>query len=56
MEVNKYANSMLNGKTAMTTLIHQDDIAKSPMTMKTTTSTGKYKKFSRKLQKIVDAI
>ena len=43
--------------TAMTTLIHQDDIAKSPMTMKTTTKTGKNKKFSRKLrEEIVEAI
>ena len=41
----KYA-SKLNGKTAMTTLIHKDDIAKSPMTMKTTTNTGKNKKKS----------
>ena len=48
--------SMLNGKTSMTTSIHQADIAKSPMTIKTTTNTGKNEKFSRKVQEIVEAI
>ena len=36
--------SMLNGKTAMTTLIHHDDIAEKPMAMKTTTKTVENKK------------
>ena len=47
---------MLNAKTAMTTLFHQDDMAKSPLTMNTTTNTGKNKKFSRKVREIVEAI
>ena len=48
--------SMLNRKTAMTILIHQDDIAKNLMTTKTTTNTGKNKNFSRKVQEeIVEA-
>ena len=41
---------MLNGKTPMTTLFHQDDIANSAMTMKTT-NTGKNKKINRKVRK-----
>ena len=48
--------SMLNRKTAMTIFIHQDEVAKSPKTMKTTTISGK-KKFSRKVrEEIVEAI
>ena len=43
--------SMLNGKTPMTSFFHQDDIANSAMTMKTTTNTGRNKKISKKVRK-----
>ena len=43
---------MLNAKTAMTTLIHQDDMAKCPLTMNTTTNTGKNKNSVEKCEKL----